>query len=183
MSDQNETSVFPVKAGIAPQASAWDRDLFLRKLVRELAGTLEDVLGADEARGIIGLVAQRIGDEVNESYRSTMGVDRLSREQVAEVLVDFKRRIMGDFHVIEQNDERIVLGNRACPFGGQVAGRPTLCMLTTNVFGLIAAENLGYAKVALEETIATGSACCRVVVYLQPTPDAEAAQGREYFQA
>ncbi len=43
-------------------------------------------------------------------------------------------------------------------------GRPSLCMMTSNVFGVIAAENLGYAKVALTETIALGAPGCRAVV-------------------
>jgi hypothetical protein len=50
------------------------------------------------------------------------------------------------------------------------------------VFGAIAAENLGYAKVELEQTIARGDAGCRVVVHLVPTPEAELADGREYFR-
>ncbi len=31
-----------------------------------------------------------------------------------------------------------------------------MCMMTSNVFGSIAAENLGYAKIELQETVATG---------------------------
>ena len=70
----------------------------------------------------------------------------LSRRQLAEVLVDLKRRIEGQFYIIEESDDRIVLGNCACPFGDKVIGRPSMCMMTSNVFGVIAAENLGYAK-------------------------------------
>lgn len=158
-----------------------ERDLFLRSLIRELSGTLQDVVGLDEASGFISVVGQRIGDQINSSYRSALSVSHLSREQVAQVLVDLKRRIQGDFYVIEETDERIVLGNRACPFGDKVQGRPALCMMTSNVFGVIAAENLGYGKVSLEQTIAQGHGGCRVVVYLKPTPAAQAAQGREYF--
>ena len=105
-----------------------------------------------------------------------------SYEQVSEVLVDLKRRIQGDFYVIEEDEEKIVLGNRACPFAEKVAGRPSLCMMTSNVFGTIAAENLGYAKVSVEKAIAQGHAECRVTVYLNSTPEAEAADGREYFK-
>ena len=151
-------------------------------MIRELAGTLQDVVGLEEAAGLMSIVGQRIGDQINESYRAALGVERLSRAQVAEVLVDLQRRIQGDFYVIEQTDEKIVLGNRACPFAGQVVDRPSLCMMTSNVTGVIAAENLGYSKVVLEETIALGASGCRVVVYLRPTAEAEAAQGREYFQ-
>ena len=160
-----------------------DRDLFLRTLIRELSGTLQDVVGLEEASGFVSVVGQRVGDQINDSYKLALQVSELSREQVADVLVDLKRRIQGTFYVIEQDDEKIVLGNHNCPFAEKVLGRPALCMMTSNVFGVIAAENLGYAKVALEKTIAEGDGECRVVVYLKPTPDAGAAGGREYFKA
>lgn len=158
-----------------------DRDLFLRTLLRELAGTLQDVVGLEEASGFVSLVGQSMGRQMDRDYRAALGVDRLSREQVAEALVDLKARIQGDFRIVEQTDDRIVLANRACPFAEKVIGRPALCMMTSNVFGSIAAENLGYAKVELGETIATGHPGCRVVVHLRPTAAAEAAPGREYF--
>lgn len=158
-----------------------DRDTFLRSLLRELSGTLEDVVGLEEASGFVSIVGQRIGDEIDRAYRRALDVERLDRDQLVHVLVDLKRRIEGDFYVIEVTDEKIVLGNRACPFAEKVEGRPSLCMMTSNVFGTIAAENLGYGKVELQKTIAQGDPECRVVVYLQPTAEAEAARGREYF--
>ena len=158
-----------------------ERDVFLRSLIRELAGTLQDVVGLDEAAGFVSVVGQRIGDQINHSYTAALAVERLTRPQVAAVLVDLKRRIRGDFYVVEESDEKIVLGNRACPFGDKVRDRPALCMMTSNVFGSIAAENVGYAKVELRETIAMGYPGCRVVVHLRPSAAADAAQGREYF--
>ena len=158
-----------------------ERDVFLRTLVRELAGTLQDVVGLEEAGGFISVVGQRMGDQLNEDYKNALRVSHLSREQVRDVLLDLKRRIQGDFYVIEEDEEKIVLGNRACPFAEKVAGRPAMCMMTSNVFGVIAAENLGYAKVSLEQTIADGHPECRVVVYLRPSAAAE-ARGREYFK-
>jgi predicted ArsR family transcriptional regulator len=159
------------------------RDVFLRSLVRELAGTLEDVIGVDEASGYISVVGQKIGEQIDADYRRALGVAELSRPQVVDVLVDLKRRIEGDFYVIEQSDEKMVFGNRACPFAEKVVDRPSMCMMTSNVFGVIAAENLGSAKVELQETIARGAAGCRVVVYLKDTDEARAAHGREYFRA
>lgn len=159
-----------------------ERDLFLRQLIRELAGTLQEVVGLEEASGFISVVGQSVGQWIDQEYKSVLGLSSLTRKQVAEVLVDLKRRIQGDFYVVSQDDEKIVLGNRACPFAEKVLGRPTLCMMTSNVFGLIAAENLGYAKVELQETIALGHSGCRVVIYLQPNAEAEASYGREYFR-
>ena len=159
-----------------------DRDVFLRTLIRELSGTLQDVVGLHEASGFVSVVGQRVGEQLDENYRAALQVPRLTREQVASVLVDLKRRIEGDFYVIEESDEKIVLGNRACPFAEKVLGRPSMCMMTSNVFGSIAARNLGYAKVALEQTIAEGAPGCRVVVYLRQDAESERAQGREYFE-
>lgn len=176
-----ETS--PKKSEISSLPLPLERDVFLRTLLRHLAGTLQKVVGLEEASGFVSVVGQEIGDEINHAYKAALAVDHLSREQVGEVLVDLKRRIQGDFFIIEQDDAKIVLGNRACPFAEKVVGRPALCMMTSNVFGSIAAENLGYSKVVIEQAIARGDAGCRVVVHLKPTPEAQAATGREYFQA
>ncbi len=156
-----------------------ERDDFVRTLLRHLTGTLQDIVGLDEAATFVALVGQRMGDDLNGAYREALGAHTLDREDVADVLVDLKRRIGGDFFVVEQSDERIVLGNRRCPFEAHVVGRPSLCMMTSNVFGTIAAENLGYAKVTLEQSIARGDPGCRVVVNLRPAP---AVEGREYVR-
>ncbi|AFY52694.1 hypothetical protein Riv7116_0082 [Rivularia sp. PCC 7116] len=159
-----------------------ERDVFLRTLVRELSGTLENVVGLEEASGFISVVGQTMGREIDEEYKSALQVNSLSRKQVAKVLVDLKKRIQGDFYILEESDEKIVFGNRVCPFAEKVINRPSMCMMTSNVFGSIAAENLGYAKVELQETIARGDSGCRVVVYLELTEESEDAQGREYFK-
>jgi predicted ArsR family transcriptional regulator len=147
-----------------------------------LSGTLEDVVGLDEAAGFISVVGQNVGDQMNRDYQAAFQVAQLSREQVGQVLVDLKRRINGRFFIIEETPDKIVLGNTACPFGDKVLNRTSMCMMTSNVFGAIAAQNLGYAKVELRETIAGGKPGCRVVVYLTPNGEAQEAQGREYFK-
>lgn len=160
-----------------------ERDVFLRRLLRVLSGTLQDVVGTDDTSGYISVVGATMGEHIDTNYRQALNVDRLSREQVSQVLVDLKRRIQGDFYVIEENDDRIVLGNRACPFGEMVRDRPSLCMMTSNVFGHIAAQNLGYAGVELKETIAQGHPGCMVVVHLRPDDaGAEPRIVREYFR-
>lgn len=159
-----------------------ERDLFLRTLVRHLSGALQDVVGLEEASGFVSLVGQRMGDEIGGAYKAALDVTRLDRDMVRDVCLDLKRRIQGDFFVIEEDDDKIVFGNRACPFAEQVVGRGALCMMTSNVFGTIAADNLGYGKVVLAETIANGDPGCRVVLYLKRTAESEAAEGREYLR-
>lgn len=159
-----------------------ERDLFLRTLLRHLAGALERVSGHDDASRYISMVGGAMGKEIGEAYRNALQVERLDRAQVTEVLVDLKRRIQGDFYVVSEDDRTIVLGNRACPFGDKVVNRPSLCMMTSNVFGSIAASNLGYARVELQETIARGATGCRIAIHLRP-PTTTDAEGREYYSA
>ncbi len=158
-----------------------ERDLFSRTLIRELAGTLQQVVGLDDASGYISVVGAAVGEQINHDYRRAFAVELLTREQVTDVLVDLKRRIQGDFFVLEETEDRIVLGNRVCPFGDLVRDRPSLCMMTSNVFGHIAAQNLGYAAVDLERTIAEGHGGCRVTIYLRAGVDLP-LNAREYHK-
>lgn len=161
-----------------------ERDGFLRNLIRELSGLLEDMVGLEETSGFISVVGQNIGTQINQVYRQELNVPRLNRKQVAEVLADLKDRINGEFFIEEQDDAKIVFRCTACPFAEKVKDRSSLCMMTSNVFGVITADNLGYAKVDLEKTIARGDSECRVVVYLNSDNEqTQAASGREYFEA
>lgn len=157
-----------------------DRDTFLRDILRELSGTLQNVVGIEQARGFVSLVGQRIGERLNAEYRTALEVERLEAADVGDVLVDLKQRIHGNFSVAEHDENKIVLTNTRCPFGDHVSERPALCMMTSNVFGTIAAENLGYARVQLDKTIAEGDAGCRVIVHLEPSDDENIGE-REYF--
>mgnify|MGYP001590698189 FL=1 len=56
-------------------------------------------------------------------------------------------------------------------------------MMTSNVFGTIASDHTGYAKVSMLRTIAAGHSECEIVVYLRKTRATLAASGHEYFGA
>ena len=157
-------------------ADTLDRDIFLRTMLRELAGTLEEVVGIEQASGFFALTGQRIAEQSLDMYE--LDGDAL---KLAEALCDFKRRIEGDFYIVEVTPDRIVLLNRACPFGSKVANRPSLCMMTSNVFGTLAADSFGYARVDLKETIANGDAGCHVVIDLKRSVASNSLSSREYF--
>lgn len=157
-----------------------DRDRFLRQLLGYLSESLQQVAGLDQAEGLVSIVGQKMGDEFNTHYRQALQLNRLDTNQIAAVLVDLKQRIEGDFFLIHVDEQQIVLGNRRCPFGKAVEGRPALCMMTSNVFGVITAENNGYARVDIQKAIANGDSQCRVVVNLKA---GQSGAGREYFPA
>lgn len=93
------------------------------------------------------------------------------------MLVDLKRRIDGRFRVVEETASRIVLFDEACPSGDKEIERPSMRTMTSTVFGAIAAENPGHARVDLAETIAGGASGSRVVIHLAPG----GAEGREHL--
>ena len=157
-----------------------ERDLFLRDLIRELTGILEDVVGLDNASGFISIVGQNIGRKINQDYKNALQVDALSKDQVRDVLLNLKQRIKGDFYLISETDTQIILGNKTCPFEDKVKSRESLCMMTSNVFGVISADNLGYSKIALEKTIARGDPECRIIINFSETEDLP--NSREYFK-
>ena len=166
----------PLEPRIADLPIQRDHSQFLKELLRELSGVLEDNVGLDEAEGFISLVGGRIGQMMNREYCAALSCDSLTLQQVADVLVDLKSRIDGGFRIESIDETRIILVNSRCPFGRFVEGRESLCMMTSNVFGSIAATNLGYARVNIVEAFAKGDSRCRVVVDLEP-----GTSGREYY--
>jgi anti-sigma regulatory factor (Ser/Thr protein kinase) len=105
-------------------------------------------------------------------YRRAWAItEQLRAEQIADLYIRLKAAIGGEFSVIEADDEKIVLANRACPFGEVVKRAPGLCRMTSSVFGGIAARNTGGAAVVLEERGRRSRVpCCRVARRRQAWP-------------
>ena len=158
----------------------FDRDLFFRKMIRSFAKSLEETVGMEEAAGYVALVGSEVGSWLEDEYQRAAGKERFGPQEVAEVLVDLKNRIGGDFFIVSVEPEKIVLGNNECPFGELAEGRPSLCRMTSNVFGRITANQLGYARVELHETIAKGHDGCRITIWLRP--DGEEELDHEFFR-
>jgi anti-sigma regulatory factor (Ser/Thr protein kinase)/predicted ArsR family transcriptional regulator len=151
----------------ADAEGAFAREPFLRALVVQLADAVEQQSGPDAAHAAVAQVGADVGGRMEDEYRRARAiVEQLKPGQIADLYVRLKAAIGGDFYVIEATDEKIVLGNRTCPFGDAVMRAPGLCRMTSSVFGGIAARNSGSAAVVLEERIAVGDPECRVVVWL-----------------
>jgi len=144
------------------------KDSFLRALVVQLAHTIEIHHGQDAADAAVAQVGTDVGGRMLDEFRLAEAVaGRMTPEEVGRCYVRLKHAIDGGFRVVEATVERIVLVNDRCPFGEVVQQAPSLCRMTSSVFGGIAARNSEEgATVLLEERIALGDAGCRVVVEL-----------------
>ncbi|WP_269581657.1 methanogen output domain 1-containing protein [Roseibium sp. Sym1] len=154
---------------------------FFNQIIRELSGALQDIVGLNEAEGFITLVANRIGEQINTDYKNALHVDQIPKQHISDVLIDLKRRIEGKFTVEHEDDKIIILRNTRCPFGDNVLDRPALCMMTTNVFGRIAADSNGYARVDIDKSIARRDHECRVIIHLVPDEEHD-SRSKEFYK-
>jgi anti-sigma regulatory factor (Ser/Thr protein kinase)/predicted ArsR family transcriptional regulator len=170
----------PTSEEARPDGS-FGKESFLRALVVQLAVAVEANEGPDAAEAAVTQVGADVGGRMEDEYRQAREIaGELSVEQIADLYVRLKAAINGDFYVVEATPERIVLGNRRCPFGEAVKRAPGLCRMTSSVFGGIAARNTGGASVVLEERIAVGDPECRVVVWLGGERRGEWSNAHEY---
>lgn len=151
--------------------------------MRSLTGRIEEISGADTAKHYLSLVGGDIGNEINNAYISAINeqVEAFSLGDVANLLVDLKRRIGGEFYIVKIAGDKIVFRNAHCPFGHHVIDRPSFCMMTSNVFGHITAAHFSYANVEIRKAIARGDEECEVVINLDAKAYAAVDTMREYY--
>ena len=174
----------PSIADTSPDIGALDIDFdhhgLFNTLVADMAELLGSIAGVEDACAYVSGIAARLGTDIEKQYKAALGVQHLSRDQLIEVLIDLKKRAGGAFSVIERDEDRVVFGNCSCPLGRAAGNHPSLCMVTSNIFGRLSANAVGYAAVDLEETIARGAPQCRVVLHLKRTEPGP--ETREYFR-
>lgn len=65
-------------------------------------------------------------NRIDRHYKRAPVVSKLTRKQLADLLVDLQRRIQGDSYVIEKAEGKFVSDNRACQSGDLVVRRPSI---------------------------------------------------------
>jgi anti-sigma regulatory factor (Ser/Thr protein kinase) len=179
--DPPRRRVNPLPAREEAGPDGFTREPFLRALVVEMSRALADTHGPLASEEAVARVGATVGGQLEDEYRQARAaVGRLTPEQIAECYVRLKAAIDGDFYLISISEDRIVLGNRRCPFGETVRHAPALCRMTSSVFGGIAARNHGQAVVLLDERIAVGDPECRVTVLLGPDAATRTTGGHRY---
>lgn len=161
------TGALPMPEESLPQGG-FGKESFLRALVVQLAQTIEIQHGQDAADAAVAQVGTDVGGRMLDEFRLAEAVTgRMTPAEMGRCYVRLKHAIDGGFQVVEATEKRIVLVNDRCPFGEVVQQAPSLCRMTSSVFGGIAARNTkDGASVLLEERIALGDPGCRVVVEL-----------------
>jgi predicted ArsR family transcriptional regulator len=169
---RRRVGALPVLEEASPQGG-FDRETFLRALVVQMTQSVHELDGPGRAEAVVAQVGADVGGQMEQEFRSAHDITgRLTAEQIAACLVRLKHAIDGGFSIEGVTEDRIVLVNDRCPFGAAVQRAPSLCRMTSSVFGGIGARNSDRgAVVILEQRIALGDPGCRVHVLLDPHPD------------
>lgn len=161
---------------------ALDHESFMRQMVAGLGHLNEGILGSDVAGAYVMNVGLSMGAAIEAEYKRFWRIERpFTLDEYAHVIVDLHHKIQGGFSLVSKDPEKVVVQTSCCPFTPDVRQSPSLCFMTSSLFGGIAARNFGYAKVVLHRRIALGDPGCHVTIHLQRTPEAKAAVGKEYF--
>ena len=139
--------------------------IFLSKLITQYAFIHEKTVGKT-AGEYIRQIGLRTGEWIEDFYGNRE--DDWSVDKYAEVIVDLKNSIGGEFYISTITPDYVIVKANRCPFGEMVKDAPHLCNMTSSVFGGIASRKFGYGKVDLKKRIAVGDFGCEVVVYFKP---------------
>ena len=115
------------------------------------------------------------------AYREERGlVGPLDHAKYRDLIIEIKNKIGGGFSPASSEPGVVRVINTRCPFGEAVKHAPELCQMTSSVFGGIAAQNFGYAKVILDKRIAVGDSMCEVCIHTDPDQANQYQGGDEY---
>ncbi|WP_404432820.1 methanogen output domain 1-containing protein [Sutcliffiella horikoshii] len=148
--------------------------IFLSKLITQYAFIHEKTVGKT-AGEYIRQIGLRTGEWIEDFYGNRE--DDWSVTKYAEVIVELKNSIGGEFYITSITPEYVIVKANRCPFGEMVRDAPHLCNMTSSVFGGIASRKFGYGKVDLKKRIAVGDLGCEVVIYFKAN---EFVDGDEY---
>jgi len=181
--DRPRNTVNPLPAlEEAREEGGFGKEAFLRALVVQLARTVDYEHGPDAAETVVAQVGADVGGQMEREFRlAEHVVGAMTPEQMARCYVRLKHAIDGEFVVVEADEHHIVLTNTRCPFGDAARMAPSLCRMTSSVFGGIAARNHGEpVSVLLEERIAVGDPTCRVVIAFDDSVDLDHDAAHRY---
>lgn len=142
------------------------RESFMLELIAHLSKLTDFLFGNHLGREYIVAIGLQMGEAIDERFKRFHRISgRLSLDQYASLVVNLKQSIGGDFYLVEKASNKVVVASNTCPFGGIITKAPNLCMITSGVFGGIAALNFGFGKVVLRKRIGLGEPRCEVCIY------------------
>ncbi|MCX7338572.1 MAG: methanogen output domain 1-containing protein [Alphaproteobacteria bacterium] len=162
-----------------PRHPLTDKVFFLSTILEELVGAIESLVGFEEAAGLMHIVGHNIAEKVHP--HSEEG-HLLTADQALSIFNDCMKAKGGEAYLLSPDPDKRVIKIKECLFGKEhVKNHPSLCKLTTSILGRFIAQNHGYSRIEIKETIAQGCAECHINIDLKPSSDTESSHGIEFF--
>jgi DNA-binding NtrC family response regulator len=158
---------------------------FLQAFISQSVRVAEQHCSGDDSRagGYIEHVGLTASQCLEEGARGCLGYHReINSDQYADVIINIKNRIGGNFSRASSPPGVIRVVNTRCPFGDNVRDAPELCRMTASVFGGIAARNFGYGKVVMNKRIALNDGCCDISIYTDSKSAGDQVGDEYYFE-
>jgi DNA-binding CsgD family transcriptional regulator len=155
----------------------------LWQLLKQFAGTLQATLHpalyAQKLREIGKDLGLDLASQVRPSHQHAhRQADPLRAKQDYQRWLDWVNTQWGGAYRPQfETPHKVRVDVPRCPFKDLATDDPTICQLEAALFGGVAGEYFGYAKVALARGAGTPPRDCRLTLYLERTPEALAQEG------
>ena len=155
-------------------------DLFEKSLCGIMA-TMGMLLHPTIIQQSLRRIGAKIGRDVASEYQRTHTVGRpFSREDFVRCIEHLGESWGCGYRKVEEETDRIEFCVGTCPLADAATQYPDICELENGIFGGIAGDELGFAKVCVNRSNGASPKYCRILVHITQTKRNLAAEGSVY---
>lgn len=160
-----------------------ERDL-LQQTLGALLTSLRTTLHSSLVERMYRSIGVQLGRQVCERYRLVHGLSRplSSKREYGRCLQSLEESLGWPCRATEEAADWVRFEIAQCPFGSGASSATDFCRLTSGLFGGVAADQFGYAKVCLQRGQGIPPRNCCITVYIRHTDESAAVEGDVYQQ-
>ena len=153
----------------------------LEKSLCGIMGTMAKLLHPTIIQQSLRRIGAKIGRDFAVEYQRTHKVGRpFSRADFVRCIEHLGESWGCGYKKVEEETDRIEFCVGTCPLADAATQYPDICELENGVFGGIAGEGLGFAKVGVSRSTGPSPKDCRILVHITRTKRNLAAEGSVY---
>ncbi|MFH2028302.1 MAG: methanogen output domain 1-containing protein [Nanoarchaeota archaeon] len=122
---------------------------FLREMLVGICQNVE----SNQLKPALDKTSKIIGKEISGLYQNFHKVERLTRLQMIDSVIDAMNKLGGSFSLVIEDEQRIILKNTICMYGKQIEKCHILYNTTLGIIKEIVTDNLGENIIQLNKTI------------------------------
>lgn len=152
-----------------------NKEIFLKKMTTYLASNLYK----GDNKEALNKAGLELSAYLEKLYKDNYHTEKLSFDQVVDVITDAYKKVGGSFKVLEKDKEKILLRCKKSPFGEDIADSFILFKINAGIIGGLISKSRGYCKVCLKPA-PKDKGLYDVLVFLKKSKESEAEEGVEY---